>query len=90
MFIVVLTNIFIKRLCLYFNTSNQHNFSSYMCRYLKGHLSIDQLNLGVSEINVILAKKYEYLDVPKGSLSVGDRKIRGDYRKEIVDMQSKQ
>jgi len=57
-------------------------------KYLKGHLSIDQLNLGVSEINVILAKKYEYLDVPKGSLSVGDRKIRGDYRKEIVDMQS--
>lgn len=56
-------------------------------KHIKKHLTLMQLNSGISEINQLLEKKYSYLDCTKKSLNNADQKLRAKYRAEGIELQ---
>lgn len=48
-------------------------------KHVKGHVSLSQLNAGIKEVNIILKKKYEFLERPRKSLTYKEEKKRSLY-----------
>ena len=58
-------------------------------RYMKGHLSLEQLNGGITDINLILSKKYELFYRRGKKLSLKDEKLRSLYIEQGRDLKGK-
>ncbi|XP_039251516.2 SKA complex subunit 1-like [Styela clava] len=59
--------------------SLQENDFEHIPKHVKGHLSMEQINSGIGEVNHILEKKYEFLKRPRKTLSRADEKKRSIY-----------
>ena len=53
---------------------------------MKGRLTLEQLNSGISDINLILSKKYDLLYRSRKGLSLKDERLRGVYLEQGKDL----
>ena len=55
---------------------------------MKGRLTLEIINSGIADINLILAKKYNLLNRPRKGLSLKEDKIRSLYLDQGKDLKS--
>nr|CAB3266086.1 spindle and kinetochore-associated protein 1-like [Phallusia mammillata] len=64
-------------------TSSQFN---KLPRHVRGHLTLEQMNTGVGEVNEILKGKYEFLSKPRKTLSLKEDKRRALYLEQAKEV----
>lgn len=57
----------------------QESDFSRIPKHVKSHLSMEQINVGIAEVNHVLEKKYEFLKKPRKTLNRADEKKRSIY-----------